>query len=87
MSKLRNIWKKFLVKYILEDPSTCEHEWMVYSTAINQGCLELQCTKCALVGSVNDPTEDEWERAYYADEGPYPWKEIDRVEVGTYQMI
>lgn len=87
MSFLQKIWRKFLIKYILENPNQCEHEWEVYGTALNQVCLELQCIKCATVGSVNDPNEEEWDRAYDALENPYPWKENERVEVGEYQML
>ena len=35
---------------------TCRHSWVVFSTALEEGWLMLQCTKCGLHGTVDDPT-------------------------------
>ena len=87
MSLFQKLWRKILIKFVFEDPEKCEHEWEVYATAHNQGCLELQCTKCALVGSVNNPTKEEWNKAFGAHEKPYKWEENERVELGKYQLL
>ena len=54
MDLLIRIWRWFALKYIFDDPVTCSHEWVVYSTAINDGCLEVSCTNCAILGSVTE---------------------------------
>ena len=72
---------------MLEDPATCDHEWMVYSTVLNEGWLELHCDKCALVGTVIDPSKEEWQQAFSAPSEPYQWHDNSRVKLGTFQMI
>ena len=72
---------------VLEDLDKCNHQWTVYSTALSDGVLEVQCDKCAILGSVADPTEEEWSKAYDAPSNPYPWKDGSRVKVGTVRLI
>ncbi|WP_437191380.1 hypothetical protein [Planctomicrobium sp. SH527] len=60
------------------EPS-CQHDWMVFSTAIEDVCLLLECTKCRSMGTVDDPTEREWGDAFYAPSHPYKWKDNSRV--------
>lgn len=59
----------------------CDHEWVVFSTAIQDVCLMLQCVICGAHGSVDDPTAEEWSEAYHAPAQPYLWTENDRVNV------
>ena len=58
---------------------TCQHSWVVFSTALEEGWLMVQCTKCGLHGTVDDPTMEEWSRAYHAPSAPYPWTEESRI--------
>jgi len=57
----------------------CEHEWMVFSTALTERCLLLGCSKCTASGSVDKPTKEEWSQAYYAPSNPYRWYDNSRV--------
>lgn len=56
-----------------------EHEWVVFSTAIGDHCLMVQCVECGAVGSVADPSMDEWGDAFHAPSRPYRWTEDARV--------
>ncbi len=58
-----------------------EHEWVVFSTAINDCCLMLQCVKCGMMATVDDPSREEWNRAFYSPSRPYRWSEEARVRV------
>ena len=73
--------------FAMIDPATCDHAWIVYSTASAQVCLELNCEKCAATGAVNDPIEEEWARAFDAPSNPYPWVDHPRVTVGMGRML
>jgi len=60
----------------------CEqHEWVVFSTALEEGWLMVQCVGCGLHGTVEDPSEEEWSEAYHAPERPYRWHDDSRVHV------
>jgi hypothetical protein len=59
--------------------TTCRHQWVVFSTAFKEVWLMLQCTKCGLHGTVDDPTLEEWETAYDAPSHPYPWTDEARI--------
>ena len=59
----------------------CIHEWVVFSTALKQGWLMLQCIHCGAMGTVNDPTEEEWAAAFHAPTNPYRWEDESRVQV------
>jgi hypothetical protein len=39
----------------------------------------LQCTRCGLHGTVDDPTREEWSKAYDAPSNPYPWTDVARI--------
>lgn len=68
----------------MEDNATspaCHHEWAVFSTAITEGWLMLQCTRCGLHGTVSDPSEAEWSKAFHAPKRPYKWVQDQRVNV------
>jgi hypothetical protein len=87
MNLIRRIFRKIAIKYLLEDPQTCDHEWEVYNVALKDHCLELSCNKCALVGSVYNPTDKEWERGLTSPSKPYIWEDLSRVEKGHFQLI
>jgi hypothetical protein len=57
----------------------CTHEWVVFSTALDQGWLMVQCVTCGAMGTVNDPTEEEWAAAFHAPSTPYRWDDNSRV--------
>lgn len=59
--------------------SQCKHEWVVFSTAINDGYVIVQCCKCDTVGAIENPTKEEWADAYDAPSHPYHWSDNDRV--------
>ena len=61
---------------------TCkEHEWVVFSTAVDQGWLMLQCVNCGLHATVDDPSKEEWSEAFYAPSQPYRWHDEARVVI------
>src|SRR5262249_31755161 len=57
------------------------HEWVVYSTALEDRCLMLQCVECGALGTVDDPTKKEWRKGYYAPSRPYRWTDEARVRL------
>ena len=61
----------------------CEgtHEWVVFSTVLKDVCLMLQCAECGAMGTVNDPSEDEWGEAFHAPSRPYRWEHDTRVKL------
>ena len=61
-------------------PCDC-HSWVVFSTAMDDGCLMLSCTKCGAFGIVPDPTKEEWSRAFHTPANPYPWYDNARVRL------
>ncbi len=61
--------------------SSYDHEWVVFSTALDVGCLMLQCVKCMAVGSVDDPSREEWAKAHNAPIRPYRWRDDVRVRI------
>jgi hypothetical protein len=56
-------------------------EWWVFSTAIANGVLMLECALTGAFGIVRDPTAEEWGAGYSAPSKPYRWLEDGRVEV------
>jgi len=61
---------------------TCEqHEWVVFSTAVEDSCLMLQCVKCGLHATVDDPSKKEWSNAFYAPSKPFRWHDETRVVI------
>ena len=64
------------------DEKTCQHhEWVVFSTALKERWLMLQCAKCGILGTVGDPSEEEWSVAFHAPSRPYSWHDDARVVV------
>jgi len=59
----------------------CDHKWMVFSTALADTCLMLKCSRCGVFGTVDNPTEDEWDAGFYSPSKPYRWHENDRVKI------
>jgi hypothetical protein len=61
----------------------CEqgHEWVVFSTALKDVCLMVQCVNCGAMGTVDDSDEQEWCEAFDAPSEPYRWDEDSRVTV------
>lgn len=59
----------------------CKHEWVVYSTALTEGWLMLQCVQCGTMGTVDDPSKNEWNQAYHAPSRPYQWRVSSRVTI------
>jgi len=57
------------------------HEWVVFSTALTEGWLMLQCVECGTHGTVEDPSEIEWAKAFHAPSKPYHWSEDARIRV------
>lgn len=58
------------------------HIWFIYSTAVNDGVLLAKCFHCNSYGSVDNPTKEEWSKAFHAPSNPYRWYETDRVITG-----
>src|SRR5262245_9164405 len=72
---------------VAEDPTMngdCEHEFMVFPTAVADGWLLLQCAKCGANATVDEPTEEEWSTAIYGPTDPYPWQDVSRVTLLDY---
>lgn len=57
------------------------HHWVVFSTAIREGALMLECVVCGSFGTVDDPSKQEWSKAFDAPSKPYRWHDGDRVTV------
>lgn len=57
------------------------HRWIVFSTAIADGCLMLNCRDCGAMGTVDDPSSEEWSNAFHAPTTPYSWDDESRVSV------
>lgn len=64
-----------------EHKTHCDHEWVVFSTALQKVCLMVVCVNCGVNGTVDDPSEDEWCRAFRASSRPYEWAANERVTV------
>ena len=60
---------------------SCQHEWGVFSTVLEDVALLVQCVECGAYGKVTDPTADEWQRAFHAPSDPYRWPDNVRVEL------
>jgi len=49
-----------------------QHKWDVVSTAVATGQIIVECA-CGARGTVDDPSLEEWNRAYYAPSAAYEW--------------
>lgn len=56
-----------------------EHEWVVFSTFVEDGSLFVQCVDCGAAGTVDDPSRKEWKRAFHAPSRPYRWHDETRI--------
>lgn len=56
-----------------------DHTWVVFSTALQDGWLMLQCVDCGLHGVVKNPTKKEWSTAFHAPSKPYQWTQESRI--------
>jgi hypothetical protein len=60
---------------------SCHHEWVVFSTALQQRGLMLECAGCHAGGLVKDPSDEEWAEACHAPGHPYRWEFNERVRL------
>ena len=58
-----------------------DHEWAVFSTALSEGWLMLQCVQCGAMGTVDRPTKTEWNDAFHAPACPYRSRDPSRVTI------
>ena len=56
-----------------------ERDWWVYSTVLYGRAILVECRKTKARGSIIDPTDEEWKRAFHAPSQPYPWPDSSRV--------
>jgi hypothetical protein len=57
------------------------HEWVVFSTALEEHWLMLQCIGCGWHGVVEAPSAREWSQAFRAPSRPYRWYDEARVKI------
>jgi hypothetical protein len=58
-----------------------KYDWWVFSTAVRDGVLMLECRLTGSFGIVRDPSRQEWSDAYHAPSKPYRWEgSNERVE-------
>jgi len=62
---------------IKPDPRAAERKWQVYSTALAECWLMLECVATGAQGVVKDPTKQEWCAHYTGN--PKPWHDNSRV--------
>lgn len=61
--------------------SATSHDWWVFSTAILDGVLMVECRATGAFGIVRNPTKEEWRKAFHAPSRPYRWDQPERVEI------
>lgn len=64
---------------LVDDPSTCDHEWYVVAGILSTVELQVQCRKCATYSEVPSPSKEEWDACYDAMENPYLWDDKMRI--------
>ncbi len=71
------VYRKVLVKLQEITMSGCKHNWIVYSTAVVDATILVECSKCKERGGVlrKDFTEQDWKDAFTAPSDPYPLRE------------
>jgi len=57
------------------------HDWEVYSTVIEGHAILVRDRKSGLRGSIDNPTPEEWSRAFHAPSEPYLWHDASRVVI------
>jgi hypothetical protein len=55
-----------------------EHKWIVFSTALVNAVIMVEC-ECGAYGIIEEYTQDEWSKAFYAPSNPYKWHDNNRV--------
>ena len=63
------------------DQTQHQHEWVVFSTALTEGWLMLQCVECGTHGTIDDPTSEEWSEGFDAPSKPYRWQDESRITI------
>jgi hypothetical protein len=61
----------------MDSSNICNHKWVVYSTALPNQLILVQCINCKTKGNVPDATTEEWRKAHHAPN--HPWEEPERV--------
>jgi hypothetical protein len=61
--------------------TTAKPDWWVYSTATEDHVLLVKDRKSTARGYVENPTPDEWSKAFHAPSNPYPWTDPSRIIV------
>lgn len=67
------------IQYLVDDPTTCDHDWDVVAGILSTIELQVQCKKCATYSEVPNPSKEEWDACYGAMENPYPWDDKSRI--------
>lgn len=49
------------------------HDWLVFTTYVQDVCIGVFCRRCGADGIVQRPTKADWKRAFYAPTNPYRW--------------
>lgn len=64
-------------------PGQCEngHEWFVFSAALKEVGLVVRCVQCGAMGTVHDPSEQEWSEAFHAPPAQSRWDDDSRIAV------
>ena len=57
----------------------CDHNWVVFSTALMPPTIMVECAECGAYGGVLDHTLEEWNLAFYAPSMPFRWADDSRV--------
>jgi hypothetical protein len=56
-----------------------ERDWWVYSTVLEGRAILVKDRLSGKRGSIDDPTPEEWSRAFYAPSCNYRWEDGSRV--------
>jgi len=86
LRKLLNMFKRSAPVESSEAPESLDeavrlahkHSWTVYSTVLEGRAICLKCW-CGALGTVENPTNREWSKAFFAPSRPYTWKSAHRV--------
>ncbi len=54
--------------------SECNHQWIVFSTALAEAAILVECAKCNDRGSIprQHSTKQDWSEAFHAPSDSYP---------------
>lgn len=59
----------------------CRHDWWVYSTALDDAVILVECRKCRKRGVIHNHSQEEWDQAFSAPSHPYRWYDSHRVRI------